>query len=125
LAYKPGANRPSHANAVATGAVIKVGARKGGLPGSGGLGLLRHQLEPVGHSAELVKRMEVRLLHRLRGTFTVALGNAVIASNLAKATPSDVKHDFALPGAQRADTLAELGKIIPAPNRSRNRVQNR
>jgi Histidine kinase-, DNA gyrase B-, and HSP90-like ATPase len=26
-----------------------------------------------------------------------------------RATPSEVNHDFALPGAQRADTLAEIG----------------
>jgi hypothetical protein len=37
-------------------------------------------------------------------------GNADMASNLlAKATPSDVNRDFAFPGAQPPDTLAEIG----------------
>ena len=68
--------------------------------------------------------MDVHLPHRLlRGNLYRGFGDADMAGNLlAKATPSDVKHDFALPGAQRADTLPEMGQgfFIPAPNRSRN-----
>jgi hypothetical protein len=68
--------------------------------------------------------MDVHLPHRLlRGDLYRGFGDAYIAGNLlAKATPSDVNHDFALPGAQRAKTLPEVGQsiLILAPNRSRN-----
>jgi hypothetical protein len=58
------------------------------MPGSGALRLLRHQLELVGHSAELGKRTGVHLPHRPAAVnFHRGFGNADIAGNLfAKAT---------------------------------------
>jgi hypothetical protein len=95
-----GMSRRRAAFACAAGALIESGALKADA-GSRALRLLRDQFEPVGHSAELGKRMGVHLPHcpaavDLHGSF----GDADIAGNLfAKATLRDVNHDFALSGA--------------------------
>jgi hypothetical protein len=82
--------------------------------------LLRHQFEPVGHSAELGKRTGVHLPHRSAAVdLHCGFGNADIAGDLlAKATLRDVDHDFALPGAQRSESLLEVGQsfFVLAPN---------
>jgi hypothetical protein len=80
------------------------------MPGSGVLRLLRHELELIGHSAELGKRTGVHLPRR---PATVDLhrgfGDADIASNLfAQATARDLNHDLALPG--RFEALPEGGQ---------------
>src|ERR1700733_13087136 len=70
---------------------------------SGVLRLLGCQFELVRHSAQLGKRTGLHLVHQtaamhLHGGF----GNADIARNLfAKAAMRDLRHDLALPGAQR------------------------
>src|SRR5271170_3322779 len=87
------------AGAARARALITGGARKAGMPGSGVLRLLRHELELVGHSAELGKRTGVHLPHRPAAVdLHRGFGDADIASNLfTQATARDLNHDLALP----------------------------
>src|SRR5271167_3719130 len=100
------------AGAARAGALFEGGARKAGMPGSGVLRLLGHELELVDHSAELGKRTGVHLPHR---PATVDLhrgfGDADIAGNLfAEATARDLNHDLALPGTKRREALPKGGQ---------------
>src|ERR1700733_11035887 len=78
------------------------------------LRLLRHQLELIGHSAKFGKRTGVHLPHRPAAVDPHrSFGNADIAGDLfAQATLRDLNHVFALPGAERAKTLPEVGQSI-------------
>src|SRR5215471_7209839 len=93
---------------------LRVAATRRGAGGSGALRLVRYQLEPVGHSAELGKRTGLHLLHRpaamhLHGGF----GDAdIVGDLLAQAAARHLNHDLALPGAQRGETLPELRQAL-------------
>jgi hypothetical protein len=102
LGLQAGAKRPSDCRRSTRGRADRGKCKqKAAVPGSGGLRRLRHQLEPVGHSAELGKRMGIHLPHGpaavdLHGSF----GDADIAGDLfAQATLRDMNYDFPLPGA--------------------------
>ena len=92
LGLQAASNRPRNFGAARACAPIEGDARKAGLPGSGGLWLFRHQLEPVGHLAEFGKRMGVHLPHRLAAVdLHRGFGNADTARNLlAQAIPRDL-----------------------------------
>ena len=76
--------------------------------------LSRHQLELVGHSAQLRKRARLHLLHRPTAVYLhCGFGNADIVGNLfAEAAAGDLNHDLALPGAERGETFLEGGQVL-------------
>src|SRR5215475_6092850 len=95
---------------------LRVAATRRGAGGSGALRLLRHQLELVGHSAELGKRAGLHLLH---GPAAMHLhrgfGDADIVGNLfAEAAARDLNDNLALPRSKRGEALLEIcrGLII-------------
>jgi hypothetical protein len=78
------------------------------------LRLVRHQLELVGHSAELGKRTGLRLLHRPAAMHLHrGFGDADIVGNLfAQAAARHLNYDLALPGAERGEALPEVRQSL-------------
>src|SRR5262249_39363553 len=76
--------------------------------------LVRHQMEPVDHSAELGKRTSLHLLHRSAAMhFHRGFGDADIMGDLlAQASASDLNHDLALPRTERTKALPEGGQVL-------------
>src|SRR5207244_6277462 len=78
------------------------------------LRLIWHQLELVGHPAELGKRTGLHLLHRPAAMHLHRrFGDADIAGDLfAEAAARDLNHDLALPGAQRREALPDSDQSL-------------
>src|SRR6266700_4418828 len=78
------------------------------------LRLIWHQLEFVGHPAELGKRTGLHLLHRPAAMHLHRrFGDADIVGDLfAEAAARDLNHDLALPGASRGEALPEVVQAL-------------
>src|SRR4249920_1120076 len=100
---------PDHQHST-RGQVHRARRKKNRYAGSGALRLLGHQLEFIGHSAELGKRTGLHLLHRPAAMhLDCGLGDPDIKGNLfAKPAARNLNHDLALPGAERGETLPEV-----------------
>ena len=85
--------------------------------GLGGLQVVRHKLELLGHSAKLGKRTRVQFSHRPAAVdLHRRFSDAHIAGNLsAKATSRDLYDDLALSRAERPEAFPEGGQSRFAP----------
>src|SRR6516225_6664769 len=82
--------------------------------GSKALRFVGHQVESLGHSAELGKRTGLHLLHCPAAMHLHrGLGNTDIEGNLfAEAAARNLDHDLALPGAERGEAFPEVRQSL-------------